>query len=85
MLSFDVILSLEKGSYGLCTSNIDFLGKNNGKIDLYISDSSTLFANQIITHRKFNPNFSCVKLFLSSNKEFELSRRRYRRFKLCDF
>ena len=54
---FDVILSLEKGSYGLCTSNIDFLGKNNGKIDLYISDSSTLFANQIITHRKFNPNF----------------------------
>ena len=34
-----------------------FFGKNNGKIDLYISDSSTLFANQIITHRKFNPNF----------------------------
>ena len=54
---FDVILQLLEGSYGLCTSDIDILGKNNEKIDLYISDSSTLFANHIITHRKFNPNF----------------------------
>ena len=42
----------------MCTSNIEIiLGKNNKLIDLNIGGSSTLFANQIITHRIINPNF----------------------------